>query len=42
MVKEALTPPPIVEETPSGGVAVTRQLKQSFIQVNMLNSAPNS
>ena len=33
MVKEATTPPPVVEETTNGGVAVTRQLRQSFIQV---------
>ena len=33
MVKGATTPPPVVEETTNGGVAVTRQLRQSFIQV---------
>ena len=32
MVKNGSTPPPIVEETPNGGVAVTKQLKQTFVQ----------
>ena len=33
MVKNGSTPTPIVEETPNGGVAVTKQLKQTFVQV---------
>ena len=38
MVHESSTPPPIVEEDANGGVSVTKQLKQTFIQVIVQNN----